>query len=386
MKPRILFLAQEVHPIPPVKGAAVEQWIDAVAHLLKRYEPHIISVPHPARPDNEVDGMVTYHRIRMGRIYNRIFRKLTRLDPFSYTDRILRYARSIKPVLIHIHNAPKFVDRLVGKIDGARTVLHMHNEKNDGVKSRLDALAGCSAYISKWFQQRGVIADRYVTLPNGVDNALFLPAPSLQSVKEARARRGIPAGRFVVLFVGRISPEKGPDLLARAARHLDPSAFHFVFVGEWPQGDPVRSERVRYADALKRELQGLPCTLVDTVAPTEMQHIYALGDLVVIPSRFEEPFSMVAIEAMASGVPVLALRKGGMTEYMVDRHNAIVMDGDASDLALADAIRAAAGKPDALRGMAAEASAMVTQRFTWRRVAEETEALYDQVLDRTRVA
>jgi len=74
MKPRVLFLAQEVHPIPPLKGAAVEQWIDAVAHLLTRYEAHVISVPHPARPDEEFDGRVRYHRIRVGRVYNRLFR------------------------------------------------------------------------------------------------------------------------------------------------------------------------------------------------------------------------------------------------------------------------------------------------------------------------
>jgi hypothetical protein len=144
MKPRVLFLAQEVHPIPPVKGAAVEQWIDAVAHRFTRYEPFVVSVPHPSRPDDEVEGGVTYHRIRMGRVYKRLFRKLTRLDPFSFTDRILRYTEIIRPAVIHVHNAPQLVDKLFGRVGDARMLLHMHNEKQDPVNHRVDALVGCS--------------------------------------------------------------------------------------------------------------------------------------------------------------------------------------------------------------------------------------------------
>jgi glycosyltransferase involved in cell wall biosynthesis len=258
----------------------------------------------------------------------------------------------------------------------------MHNEKSDRIEGHLDVFVGCSAYILDWFRGQGVSADRFITLPNGVDQKSFIPSSSSQSVRAAREKLGLPAGRFVVMFVGRISPEKGPDLLACAARHLDASRFHFVFVGEWPQGDPDRSARVRYALSLKPVLETIPHTIISTVSPFEMQHIYALGDLVVIPSRFEEPFSMVAIEAMACGVPVLALRKGGMMEYMVEGENAIVVDKDTSDVALAEAIRTAAGKPDALRAMAAAGREMVLRRFTWSRVVDKTESLYDESLAR----
>jgi len=284
--------------------------------------------------------------------------------------------------LIHIHNAPQFVDGLAGKIPGARVMLHMHNEKDYPLAGRLDALVACSDYINRWFREKGVAAGVFATLPNGVDTVLFSAGRTPQLASESRARRGIPAGRFVVLFVGRISPEKGPDLLVRAARHLDRSAFHFVFVGEWPKGDPEKSERVRFADVLRHDLQGIPCTLVDTVNPADMHLIYSLGDLVVIPSRFEEPFSMVAIEAMSSGVPVMALRKGGMTEYMVDGQNATLIDADASDVQLAGAIQAAAGNSVELHRMARAARAMVEARFTWNSVAAQTEALYDRIRER----
>lgn len=379
MKPRVLFLAQEIHSIPPVKGAAVEQWIAEVASRLCAYAPHIVSVPHPDRPDREVDGGVHYHRIRIGRIYNRMFRKLTRLDPWSYTDRVLSYVRRIEPAIVHIHNAPRLVRPLAAGYGGAKLILHMHNEKSDPVRAHVDALAACSGYIRDWYQARRTDADRFVVLPNGVDTERFSPALRAQALASARTRYGIPPGRFVVMYVGRISPEKGPELLAQAARLLDASKFHFAFAGEWPRGDPSKSERSRFARALRRDMEGLPVTIIDVVRPQDMPQIYALGDLVVIPSRFEEPFSMVAIEAMASGVPVLAVRKGGMAEYMVHGQNALVIDAGSSPVQLADAIRHAAQDGAQLAAIADNACRMVRASYTWERVAAQTEALYDQV-------
>ncbi|HZF19014.1 MAG TPA: glycosyltransferase [Burkholderiales bacterium] len=379
MKPRVLLLSQEVHPIPPRKGAAVEQWIDAVAHRLERYEPHVVSVPHPVRPDSEVNGNVRYHRIRIGRVYNRVFRKLTRLDPYSYADRIVHYANSNAPAIVHIHNAPKFVDQLAGRIRGARIVLHMHNEKEDRVRSRLDALIGCSDYIRNWFEARGLSVDRYGVIPNGVDTRLFRPLQP-DAGRALRQKANIPVDRFVVLFVGRISPEKGPDLLAEATRWLDPSRFHLLFVGEWSKGDAGTSARVRYARKLEELLRTVPHTILDTLAPANMHSVYGLGDLVVIPSRFEEPFSMVAIEAMACGVPVLAFRRGGMAEYLVDRENALVVDPEVSAKDLAHSIEHAAQNPTGLAGMAARARSTVERRFTWDRVVADTERLYDDLL------
>lgn len=359
--------------------------MDAVAHRLTRYEPHLVSVPHPERPDDEVEGGVHYHRIRMGRLYTRFFRKITRLDPCSYADRAVRYALTVQPAIIHIHNAPKFVDAVAARVPGAKVVLHMHNEKDDAIHMRLDAMAGCSAYIRDWYKARSVSAGRFDVLDNGVDLAAF-PAErsAADAVRELRTVHKVPADRFIVLYAGRISPEKGPDRLAAALRHLDRRldrvGFHLVLIGEWPQGDPNKSDRVRYARELAAALVGLSHTVIDTATPQEMPRLYALGDLLVIPSRFEEPFSMVAIEAMAAHVPVLAVRRGGMPEYMRDGENALLLDGDATAEQIAAAIRAAAEQPQLLMQVAGTARAMVERRFDWQSVTAGTERMYDEVL------
>lgn len=381
MKPRVLMMSQEVHPIPPAKGAAVEQWIDAVAHRLTRYQAHVVSVPHPSRPDREIDGEVHYRRIRIGRAYNRVFRKLTRLDPYSYIDRVVGYARSIQPAIIHIHNAPKFVRPVVRGVPSARVILHMHNEKEDEIGARVATLVGCSNYICEWYRRRGVVADRFAVLANGVDLAAY-PASAMtgQAIRELRIVSGVPDGRFIVLYAGRISPEKGVDRLVAAMRHLGPERFHLVLVGEWPGGDPDTSARARFARDLIASLRDVPHTLLGMVVPKEMARLYGLADLLVIPSRFEEPFSMVAIEAMAAHVPVLALRKGGMTEYMRDGENALLIDGDATDEELASAILSASQAPLKLQQQARSARGMVERRFEWQHIVADVERQYDEVL------
>lgn len=377
-------MSQEVHPIPPVKGAAVEQWIAAVAARMTRYEPHVVSVPHPTRPDQELDRGVHYRRIRISRAYTRLFRKLTRLDPYSYADRIVNYAKAIRPAIVHIHNAPQLVDPMArglvatSGMDQPRIILHMHNEKHEKPVSDLAALVGCSAYIRDWFRARQLRAERFAVIGNGVDLARY--AVARRSTNESRAHHRIPADRFVILYAGRVSPEKGPDILATAFRHLDPARFHLVLVGEWPRGDAQKSDRVRYARELASDLQALPHTVIDTVAPEDMPAMYELGDLLAIPSRFEEPFSMVAIEAMASGLPVMALKRGGMAEYMIDGENARVLDSLTTPEIMARAIEAAAADKIELSRLACNARAMVEARFDWATIAIETERLYDKVL------
>lgn len=378
--PCVLMLSQEVHPIPPLKGAAVEQWIDTVAHRISGFVPHVVSVPHPGLPDAQVVDGVRYQRIRVGVLYNRLFRKITRLDPYSYVDRIVAYAESVQPDIVHVHNAPQFVARLQAGLPRARLLLHMHNEKPVESLPPVDVLCGCSRYISDWFRARGLRARRFVQLPNGVDAEAFRPADAAARAA-ARARFRVPHDRRVVLYVGRISPEKGPDLLVEAMRRLDPERFHLVLAGEWPRGDPRRSARVVFAESLRARLAGMPVTVLGHFAPESMAEIYRLGDLLVVPSRFEEPFSMVAIEAMASGLPVLALAKGGMKEYMTDGDNALVLPPDADAADLAAAIRAAAeAPPERLERVARAARRLVESRFTWAHVARETERLYREML------
>ena len=377
MKPRVLMMSQEVHPIPPLKGAAVEQWIDEVARRMKGVQPHVVSVSHPSRPDDEAEAGVIYHRIRIGRLYKRLFRKITRIDPFPYIRRVADYARQIDAQLLHIHNAPQFVAPMQKLLPSAKLVLHMHNEKAFGASGSVACLVGCSKYITDWFRRRDFAADRFSVLPNGVDVERFRPGPV---DLELRRSFGIPDDAFVVQYVGRISPEKGVDRLVSAFREIRRPGVHLLLVGEWPQGDARASERVRFAAELRRALDGLPHTIIDVISPSEVHRYFHLGDVIVVPSRFEEPFSMVAIEAMASGIPVVAARKGGMVEYLRHGANSLLFDAEAGPEAIAEVIQVVHDDSRMRHDLTAAGRKLVCDQFDWNIVADRTAAFYHEIL------
>ncbi len=384
--PSVLMLAPEGRPVPPLAPTRVEQWIDAVAHAVSGVVPHVVCAPHPGLPDSHVVDGVRYHRIRVGALYDRLFRSLTRLDPYPYVDRIIAYAETVRPEIIHVHDAPQLVARLRAGVAGARLIVHMHDasavEHGEHALDRLpevDALCGCSRYITDRFRARGVRARRYVELPSGVDTERFRPARAGERAA-ALSRHRVPPDRFVVLYVGRIDPEKGPDLLVEAVRRLDPERFHLVLAGEWPQGEPGRDARAVFAESLRARLAGMPVSVLGRVAPEAMPEVYHLGDLLVVPSRREEPHSRVALEAMASGLPALALAKGALEEVVTDGRDGLVLPAEATAAAISAALAGAASAPARIDGLARAARATAEARYAWPHVARRTERLYREIL------
>ena len=382
MKPTVLLISTDVHTIPTLKGAAVEHWIHQVARHLHEFQPVIVSPPHPKFPDSQFMDGIYFERIRIGNIYKRAFQKITRLDPFPYIFRAIRKVRSYQPKIIHIHNAPHHVSELRHSFPDAKLILHMHNAKKLEIFAPADAYIACSRYIADSMQPQLESGQRFRIIPNGVDTNAFTPC-SFQYRSELKKKYSIPANKINILFVGRISPEKGVDILVEAMHKLDQNRFHLTVSGEWSKGDPRLNERASHAAQVAKRLHGLSYTLLDVRPPELMPEIYQTGDLMVIPSR-HEPFSMVAIEGMSSRIPVLAFSVGGMVEFMRDGKNAFLIPPVASYDEMAQAIQYYAQLPEEqLANITTRARADVLDYYTWSRIAEETETLYQNLLTTT---
>lgn len=114
---RVVMVTSPVHPVPPLKGAAVETWMYEVSKRLIGFEPHIVSIFHPFYPLREWRDDIFFHRIHFSRIYKRLFQKITKLDPLSYPKRVLRVIDEVKPDIVHIHN---FIDGILPLLRGGR--------------------------------------------------------------------------------------------------------------------------------------------------------------------------------------------------------------------------------------------------------------------------
>jgi glycosyltransferase involved in cell wall biosynthesis len=175
-----------------------------------------------------------------------------------------------------------------------------------------------------------------------------------------------------VLYLGRLSPEKGLDLLMRAwERKTAPG--RLVIVGDGLQGDQVRL----WAD-------GRPdVTCLGRLEPVRCLELLRRARCLVVPSSIEETFGLVIIEAFANGIPVIGCALGAVSELVEDgRSGWVVPAGDAS--ALADRIDRALVDPELTQRMGSYARRRYEQRYSPTVNLAILERLYGDVAGRSR--
>jgi D-inositol-3-phosphate glycosyltransferase len=176
------------------------------------------------------------------------------------------------------------VDRIVAATDHERRVLH---------------------------QIYRVPLPRIEVIPLGVDLDRFRP----RDRAEARQALGIGDSDRILLAVGRIQPLKGLDILVRALAELtDRRGVRLLVVG----GDTQAAPEIARLEGIARDVGVADAVeFVGPVAHDALPRYYNAADVVVVPS-FYESFGLVAVEAMASGVPVVASRVGGLPSTVAD--------------------------------------------------------------------
>ena len=207
-----------------------------------------------------------------------------------------------------------------------------------------------------------------ITLPMGYDPAVFSAAG-----REAARRLGL-------LYVGRLSRQKGADVLVEAFAHVltrVPDAT-LTLVGDGP-------ERPRLL-ALVRTLGLEPrITFLGALAQEHLPRLYRESACTVVPSRAdasgEEGQGLAAIEAMACGCPVVASRSGGLTSLLDDdARGLLVPPGDSG--ALAAALHSVLGDPASARRRALAAAQHVRAHFAWPALQPTLLATYDEAIRR----
>ena len=152
----------------------------------------------------------------------------------------------------------------------------------------------------------------------------FRPGPAPAGL---RKRLGFTGQDFVVLFCGRLEPDKGIHKLMEALALLPVPHIKLLIVGSPFFG---RTQQSSFLRKLEQQARGLGDRVQFTgyIPNEDLPDYYRLADLVCVPTLVEEAAGLVALEAMACGCPILATRSGGMPEYLDGSQAVLVERGD----------------------------------------------------------
>ncbi len=240
--------------------------------------------------------------------------------PFGRVERymagVVRTLRRLRPDVIEVHNRANLALLVARALPGARVLLFLHNDPLGmrGAKSvaeraallRAVTVVCVSAYLAGRFMEGVTAGVAPVVLPNTLDLAA-LPARLPAGVRDP-----------VILFVGRVVADKGADAFVRACGAVLPglAGWRAVMMGAdrfWAGSKVTPFERglAPVADAAGVERRGY-------VPHAAVLDAMARAAIVVVPSRWAEPFGLTALEALASGAALVCSDRGGLREVAGD--------------------------------------------------------------------
>ena len=244
-------------------------------------------------------------------------------------------------------------------------------ESERRIVHRLDRIVAATRHEQQLLRQiYRVPAERITVIPLGVNLDRFAPADRAA----ARAELGIGDEERILLAIGRIQPLKGLDILIRSlAEVTDRDGISLWIIG----GDDRAADEISRLRALAEEFS--VASMVRFVGPVEHEALpdyYNAADVVVMPS-FYESFGLVAVEAMASGVPVVASRVGGLSSTVSDGRTGYLIPWRCPE-PFAEKIELLL-RNEQLRSSLGSAAVDRMQMYSWPEISRQLCALYEDL-------
>jgi alpha-maltose-1-phosphate synthase len=217
-------------------------------------------------------------------------------------------------------------------------------------------------------------AERIRVIRNGIDTSEYAPDPGT----DVLVRSGIDLGRPYVIFVGRITRQKGVPVLLRAASRLIGEA-QLVLCAGAPDTPELLAEVTELVDALQAERSGV-IWIPEMLSKPEVIQLLTHATVFACPSVYE-PLGIVNLEAMACGTAVVGSRTGGIPEVVADGETGLLVPPD-DPAELARALNMLLADPDRADTMGQAGRKRAVAEFSWTTIAAQTADLYAELTNR----
>jgi len=257
-----------------------------------------------------------------------------------------------------------FIRRLRSRIDPVNSfALSVEREViENGSKKIIAVSEGVKKEILEYYN---VPEEKIIVIPNGVDLEEFKPYPEKR--EKIRKKYGIKENEIVLMFSGYEFRRKGLEYIIKALP-LVKGEVKFLVVGK---DDP------NYYKKLASKL-GVSNKIIFTGFVPDISEYYAASDIFIFPTAYEA-FSLATLEAVASGLPILATKVNGTEELIIDGYNGFFIKRDLKDIANKINILI---EDENLRKQMSKNARKTAKKYSWDEVAKKTMEVYEEVAKR----
>ena len=343
---RIAILTAGVLPVPAVQGGAVENLVDFCLEYNEKYHLHhitVYSIAHPATKKHPalLSKCNHYYYVNINNWIAKIKKKLylRKHGGEEYYHYSVEYFfhEACKHISKHhydviiIENRPAFALKLRKK-SKAKLVLH---QENDFLNTNLcgyseiyksySCIINTSAFVTQRVLTIAPNDSKCHTVLNGIDTQRFYKATTI-----SRHEIGLNDDQFIIVFSGRLTPEKGiMELILAIKKVISTINCKLLIIGASAYGKD--KQPTPFIQKLEEETEPIKDSVIYTgfVDYKEIPSYLKAADIAVLPSMWDEPFGLTVVEAMAAGLPLITTRSGGIPEIcegvatIVERENVI---------------------------------------------------------------
>lgn len=357
---KIAFVFPGMLPIPPVRGGAVENLIynlvkeneiykkekfliysvyDEMAFKTseKETEFFFIKIPYFIHCADRICFWLAKYVLRKENIhsYKSIFLRLYYLWKVSNS---LKKRNDIEKIILENHPTTYLALKWNGNFEKYKGnfYYHAHNEIKSSfgcgkIIQSTKAFLCVSQYIANQLAGFWGIKDKNKIriLKNAIDTDRFQKCNNSEKISFYRDKYGIKYGEKVVLFVGRIVPEKGIKEAILGFKRADLKNTKLLIVGGVFFGNGVKS---RFEEELEKISENIRNKIIFSgfVPYEDMPYIYRIANVVLLPSKWEDPAPLTVIESIVADIPLITTKSGGIPEYV--EHTQCVLLSKNSDI------------------------------------------------------
>ena len=337
---KIAILTSGILPVPAVQGGAVENLVDFYLEYNEKYKLHDITVFSAFHPDVKKHHalhayMNHYEYIKTRSIWFRLCNKLfSNVLNRGYYDSTIELffelvCKKIKKEsfdLFILENRPAYALKLKKRFQ-TPIISHMHTNmlynqdaQTKAIIQSTNAFITVSHYLKKQIESVG-LPTKIATVYNGLEPQLF----NKKVIPIDKRVLGFNENDFIVIFTGRLIPDKGIKELLLAVKQLDKEKdIKLLVIGS--EDFALESEPSPFLQSLYdiAKDMGNKVHFTGFIPYSILPHYLATANIMAIPSHINEAFGMTCIEACAMGLPIIATNDGGIPEVLLGQKHIIV--------------------------------------------------------------